>query len=512
MIPTRPLLLTLVALLTCLPASLPAAYGDLRWTALTDGPILGGPAIDQQGDVYVSSQDGRVYAYTAQGTLKWIFQGPTDWMESAPTIGPDGTVYAGSWDGRLYAIDGTSGSLKWAFSTGGVLTGSPAVGADGTIFIGSNDSFLYAIHSDGSQKWVSEAVPSYAPISGSPALNASGDVIYFGNDDGEFFALDATTGNLLWSVSVASIHPPASGTSVAISGAPAIDQDGSIYFACENNYLYALSYDGSLHWTFAASEPIRSSPAIDGNGTIFFAAQDGYLYAIDNLGFQISETYVGDVFYCSPAIDGNGHVLLAGYAGSATIGAASRFVSVNPAGEIAWEYLISDYNDASPNIAPDGSIYFAAHDGSLYCFEGTAPLMPNSPWPRFQANAAQSGFAKANSQEPAEPAITDFFSTITETHPDGWVFVPWFGAGWLMPRELPWVEHLELGYIFLQGPTADSVWFYDLRLNDWLYANQFAPNFYFRATAATWLYHLQGTTVYTNRWFFNYTSMEWFMD
>lgn len=499
-------------LLAGLPGVLHGAYGDLRWKGRTDGPILGPPAIDDQGHLYVASQDGRVHSFRPDGSLRWIFSGASDWMESAPTIGPDGTVYAASWDGGLYAIDGATGSLKWAFATGGVIIGSPAVGPDGTVFIGSNDSFFYAVHPDGSLKWISEAVPSYSPINGSPVLNTAGDAVYFGNDDGEFHALSTATGVSLWNFSVASVHPPDSTTSVAISGAAAIGNDGSIYFGCENGRLYALGYDGTLRWSFAATEAIRSSPAIDNNGTLFFAAQDGYLYAVDSLGFQLAETFVGDVFYCSPAIDQTGNVLIAGYAGSATLGAASRFLSISPDGSIAWEYLIGDYNDASPSIAPDGTFYFAAHDGALYSFEGEAALMSDSPWPRFQANLKQTGRASSTPGDPSSPLITDYFSTITETYPEGWVRVPWFGAGWIMPRELPWVEHLELGYIFLAGPTANSIWFYDIRLNDWLYATQLAPNFYFRAAAATWIYHLQGTTLHTNRWFFDYGAMAWFMD
>lgn len=512
MIPTAQPRFLLLLLLASVPGALDAAYGDLRWKALTDGPVIGPPAIDDQGHLYVASQDGRVYSFRPDGSLRWIFSESTDWMESAPTIGPDGTVYAASWDGQLYAIDGASGSLKWAFASGAVLIGSPAVGSDGTVFIGSNDSFFYAIHPDGRLKWISEAVPSYSPINSSPVLSAAGDTVYFGNDNGEFYALSADTGASLWSFSVAAIHAPDSNTSVAISGAPAIGSDGTIYFGCENGFLYALGYDGRLRWSFAATEPIRSSPAIDNNGTLFFAAQDGYLYAVDSLGFQVAETFVGDVFYCSPTIDQNGNVLIAGYAGSATIGAASRFLSLTPAGAIAWEYLIGDYNDASPTIAPDGSFYFAAHDGALYCFEGAAALMADSPWPRFQANLQQTGRLSMGAPDPTGPLISDYFPTLSETHPDGWVFVPWFGAGWVMPRELPWIEHLELGYIYLAGPTDTSIWFYDMQLNDWLYATQFAPNFYFRATAATWIYHLQGTTLYTNRWFFDYGAMDWFMD
>lgn len=490
--------------------ALQAAYGDLKWSVTTNDTIFGAPAIGPNGTVYVASEDGNVYAYQANGTLLWIFADSTDWLDSAPTVGPDGNVYVGSWDGNLYAINGTSGQMVWNFTTGGALIGSPAIGPDGTVYIGSNDSFVYAINLDGSQKWISEAVPSYAAIDSSPILSHFSETLYFGNTDGEFFAVSTSTGALLWQFSVSDVHPPDSSTSVSISGSAALDSEGNIYFGCENGYLYSLNPEGELRWSYAASESIRSSPAIDNNETIYFAAQDGYLYAVDSLGFQVSETFVGDVFYCSPAVDANGNVLIAGYAGSSTIGAASRFVSVNPNGQIVWEYVIEDYNDASPNIAEDGTFYFAAHNGKLYAFEGNAPLMADSPWPRFQLNSSQTGSTGNTHPDPTEPSLSDFFSTITQTSTEGWANVPWFGAGWLIARDLPWVEHIELGFIFLDGPTNTSIWFYDVGLNDWLYATSAAPNFYFRAGQGSWIYHLQGTTVYTTRWFFDYVQMDWF--
>ena len=63
---------------------------------------------------------------------------------SSPAIGGDGNIYVGSNDDKLYSIN-ADGSLKWSFTTGGDVESSPAIGADGTIYVGSHDGKLYAI-------------------------------------------------------------------------------------------------------------------------------------------------------------------------------------------------------------------------------------------------------------------------------------------------------------------------------------------------------------------------------
>jgi outer membrane protein assembly factor BamB len=63
---------------------------------------------------------------------------------SSPAIGPDGTVYCGSDDGNVYAVS-AEGGLRWVFRAGEVVHASPAVGADGTIYVGSTTGQFYAL-------------------------------------------------------------------------------------------------------------------------------------------------------------------------------------------------------------------------------------------------------------------------------------------------------------------------------------------------------------------------------
>jgi outer membrane protein assembly factor BamB len=493
------------------------APGDLLWSEMTGDLVFGSPAIGSAGEVVVGSSstwynsdgtiqatDGDLLSFNPDGSLRWIFTGASDWIDSSPSIGTDGTVYAGSWDGFLYAVDGHDGSLKWSFETAGFIIASPAIGPDGSLYVASNDGLLYALNPTGTQRWILDSVDSYSPINSSPVLSHDGATVYFGNDEGVCFAVDTTTGTTRWAFDTTVTHPIGTDESATISGSPAIASDGRIIFGSENTYLYALNSDGSLDWYYKAAESIRSSPVISTDGTIHFAAQDGYLYALDSEGFQLSETYVGDVFYCSPAIDALGNVIIAGYAGSTTVGAATRIASIDPSGNLNWEFLISDYNDSSPNIAPDGSIYIGAHDGFLYKFEGAAPLM-SGQWPKVQATRRHTGFAA----DLGQLELIDFFPAITLSI-DGWAYVPWFGAGWITDRGVPWIQHIDHGYLYLDAPYQGGLWMYDIGLKDWIYAPVNAPNYFYRYGTNSWLYHITGSNLELGRWFYDFSTAGWF--
>lgn len=505
----RLLALGAATLLLALP-QLHGAYGDLVWSKLTGDIIFGAPAIGPDGEIVVGSEDTRLYSYDPDGTLRWIFNESTDWLDASPTIADDGTVYVGSWDNFLYAVDGNTGNLKWRFETGAMIEASVALGADGTVFLASTDSFLYALNPDGSQKWVSTEVDNFSPISSSPVISRDGGTVYFGNESGEIFAVNATSGAPEWRFAATDIHPISGDASAAVGESLALGEDGSLYFGTEDSNLYALSPEGNLRWSYEAAGAIRSAPVLSNDGLVYFVASDGYLYALDTEGFQLWETFVGDVFYCTPAIASDGRITVAGYAGSSETGAATRFVTLDHTGSLVWEFLIEGYNDSSPNIGPDGSLYIGAHDGSLYKFEGSAPLL-NGGWPRFQGNHAQTGL-RFNASSP-EASVFEVFPSISQTE-GNWHFVPWFGSGWITPVGLPWVIHTDHGYIYVTGAGSDAVWFYDAGLAAWIFASASSPNYYYNTGSASWIYHIPGSARESagGRWFYDYTRADWFSE
>jgi outer membrane protein assembly factor BamB len=260
--------------------------GQVKWnystgTGTSSAWFASSPAIGQHGaTLFVGGIDGNLYAInTANGSLKWKFltNGAGYPVNGSPAIGSDGTVYVTVDDGHLYAITpGTTGAiLKWSaqntddgsgapvsdlacYASYLCLLSSPAVGPDGTIYVGGYSATyyatLYAINPDGSEKWHKPLTTAFNltadAIVSSPAVAADGTVYVQTNTNGLLFAVAPDTGNILWTYPTSS-SPPAGGES-----SPAIAPDGTVYVGTEGGaWNNGTSPSGSLVAVASASAP-----------------------------------------------------------------------------------------------------------------------------------------------------------------------------------------------------------------------------------------------------------------
>ena len=493
-----------------LVAGLAAAPGDFRWSFATNGAVYSSPAIDDAGNVYFGSEDGDLYSVTATGQVRWVYPDAGDWIDSSPAIGPDGTIYFGSWDGFVYAVNGATGSLRWSYETGSVVLASPTVGSDGAVYVGSYDGGFYALNSNGSLRWIHVAA---GEIESSAALDENGD-LYFGDSGGILHAVDGT-GQARWEVDVAIYQPLA--TEVAIQSSPALGADGTIYVGSRYAWTSLLTGEevregrllavdratGSVRWTFLVEDYIDSSPAVAADGSVYFGARDGYLYKLDADGIPQWELLVGDVFYASPAIDEDGNIYLGSYAGQGL----SVMNAVSPAGALLWAYPFDGYNDSSPNLSPDGQLYFGAHNYSLIALSAGAGLASEAPWPRFRGDLGQTG-SRQESFVYVDPEVMAFFPS-AQAVGGGWYWIDWMGSGWFYAGYFRWIEHDDHSWLYCTSGTGDAGWFWDPSLG-WLYAQREVPNFFYHHNSGSWTYHAPGTTVGgIGRWFFVYATQSW---
>ena len=269
--------------------------GTLKWTYSTGGGIYSSPAIGYDGTIYVGSKDHNVYAINPAGTLKWLYTtgGETSF---SPTIGYDGTIYVGSYDGKLYALN-PDGTLKWDYYAGGM---TPAIGPDGTIYAGFVGMRLHALNPDGTLKWQSDPAQNWPGT--APALSPDGTAVYYGADDGYLYARNTSDGSLKWK---------SPWTYGGIASSPAIGSDGTVYVGTRYGNLWAINPgDGSLKWNYYMTLSAWSSPAIGADGTIYFATDYGRIYAMNPDG-TVKWIYNGNYdndghFRSSPAIGSNG--------------------------------------------------------------------------------------------------------------------------------------------------------------------------------------------------------------
>ena len=360
---------------------------SLEWNATTGGVVFSSPAIDQDGSVYVGSNDNKLHAFDSNGTSKWTFT-TENWVDSTPTLGQDGTIYVGSWDNKLYAINSTNGNKIWDFNTSSSITASPAVGSDGNIYFGSKDYFFYALNSSGVKLWEYFAGQ---PISSSAAIGQDG-TIYFGDENGTFHALNPD-GSEKWTYVVEDV----SDTNKSILSSPALDLSGNIYFGSGNGYCYSIAdndTNASLNWKVLTGDRVDASPVLGTGSEVFFISRDGYLRSIDTTtGISNWENLIGDVFYSSPAVDSSGRVYTISYTG----GGENHLFIFESNGSKAWDtntsnppFVIGGVVDSSLALSSDGKLYFGSFDNKLYAVN-VGIGVADSAWPQFQRSEKHDG-------------------------------------------------------------------------------------------------------------------------
>lgn len=162
------------------------------------GPTTCGPAIDQQGNVYVGLIDGQVKSYDADGRIRWNWKSPNSQEAGfmvSPVVGPDGTVYCASGGGTVVALDPASGEPKWSVKPGGAFYAPFSVGADGRVLLSSLSGTVHALDpQDGHTLW---SASTGAGLHAAP-LGLAG-VVVVGNDTGRMVGLDPADGSVSWS-------------------------------------------------------------------------------------------------------------------------------------------------------------------------------------------------------------------------------------------------------------------------------------------------------------------------
>jgi len=233
----------------------------------------------------------------------------TDWAQFL--FGPDHPGW-NPYENVLSAANVGGLGLRWSFQTGGIVSSSPAV-ATGMVYVGSGDKNLYALNaSTGMLLWQYTTGGAV----GDPAV-ANG-VVYVNSDDKNLYALNASTGGLLWQY-----------TTGGVFFSPTV-ANGVVYFGSEDGNLYALNAStGALLWKYPTAEGVGSAAV--GNGVVYFGAADpnnwngGTVFALNaNTGALVWKTFVAE-----------------GQGGSAdfstpSLGVAGVLVSVSTSSQQVW--------------------------------------------------------------------------------------------------------------------------------------------------------------------------------
>ena len=170
-----------------------ASTGKTKWAIRVGASGVSTSPIVSENTVYLAVGNA-IQAYQAMsGRMKWGIPLSSD--VSCTPAAANGIIYVGCRDGKLYALTSV-GKLKWKkpVDLGGSVTGSPIIAGD-TVIAGGAKGALIAVDAEtGEVKWTYQIMPSsldygklkYVNVTAAPAI--SNGMLYVLADDGTLHA------------------------------------------------------------------------------------------------------------------------------------------------------------------------------------------------------------------------------------------------------------------------------------------------------------------------------------
>ncbi len=246
----------------------------------------------------------------------------------------------------------------WRFTDRPLLE-FPPIYVGGKLYFVNNSGYAYALDADtGKELWKRRI----------GRLNASSPAYYkhrlyiVNLVPGHIVKLDAKTGKTIWK---RNLPGRAESSPVIINR--------TVYFGCENGELFAISTGkGQVRWSTPLGGPIKSAPAYH-DGKLFVGDYGGYMNAVDaksgELVWQSGSLGPGfggsGAFYSTPAV-AYGRV----YAGNND----SRVYSYDTSnGDLAWSYSTGGYAYSGPTVAntrhSPPTVFIGSFDGNVYALD-----------------------------------------------------------------------------------------------------------------------------------------------
>jgi outer membrane protein assembly factor BamB len=168
------------------------------WTLENESGFEGNPAVDSEGNVYVASLDGEVYAVHPDGTILWQ-QTLEPAPNFSPSISPDGILYIPDSEAGLTALS-LDGTMLWRYAQpeeGFRAVSQVTIGKNGLLYYTvsrGTSGQVQALTSDGRSAWLTRAnTPKFFR---QPNLSATEEFVFLAKDifdsqSGEIISLDS---------------------------------------------------------------------------------------------------------------------------------------------------------------------------------------------------------------------------------------------------------------------------------------------------------------------------------
>lgn len=196
--------------------------------------------------------------------LKLLFHKPASRMETISASGDWATYAMTPMHQRLVEKTASlKGKIRWSWDQSQMASSSPAV-KDGILYVGGDGRFVAINAATGNIIWT---YPVIGPVSSSPAV--AGDLVFLGLLDGRIIALNRHSGNLQWQYRTGNF----------VGCSPTV-VNGLLYIGSSDGRLYAMDAKlGTPVWSVPINGDIVHAPAV-GDDIVYTAAQSHKLYSL----------------------------------------------------------------------------------------------------------------------------------------------------------------------------------------------------------------------------------------
>jgi len=263
---------------------------DLVPPADNPGDATGGGLAYGGGRLFVTTGFGALHALDpATGAVIWTqdFDAPVD---GAPTVS-DGLVYVASRDARAFAVRADNGRLEWQLP--GAPSPSSTIGGAGptvtdrlAIFPFGSAELVATLKRGGVRVWSAtiagqrrgRAYAGFSDITGDPVVD--GGVVYAGSPAGRIAALDARSGERIWTATEGAMSPvwPVGGSVFSVTDQGQLvrldGDDGSVIWAVDLPHFRSDRFR-RRQGVFAHYGPVLAG------GRLLVAGSDGVIRGFD---------------------------------------------------------------------------------------------------------------------------------------------------------------------------------------------------------------------------------------
>ncbi|SHE41254.1 Beta-barrel assembly machine subunit BamB [Modicisalibacter ilicicola DSM 19980] len=343
----------------------PQVVLDERWDQdVGDGlgtaryPIT--PTLDD-GRLFVADQSGLLRAIDAEnGETRW--EVALDAPVSSGLTAVAGRVYLGTRNGEVLALDQEDGEEIWRSRVSSEVLAAPQANRS-LLVVQSVDGAVTALDREsGEERWVYTTNQPALTLRGTGTPRVIEQVTFAGFANGRVATLDNRSGQSLWDLRVAVPQGRSEvDRLVDLDGQPLLTRDGRLYVTSYNGRLLALeATSGEILWSREMSSYL--TPLLVGD-TLFTVDEASHVLALDALSGRLlweSDALEGRWLTAPAFVDG--HIALGDYEGYLHLLDADD-------GAIAGREDLGGDGISLPLLADEGRLYIMTNDGELSAFD-----------------------------------------------------------------------------------------------------------------------------------------------